>query len=72
MHVAGTFHRGPGAGGYRAGGAAGGSDQALHPLKKVSYIVVISVIYEQILVDLMINSYFRSRATVTRFAAAGR
>ena len=45
MHVAGTFHRGPGAGGYRAGGAAGGSDQALHPLKKVSYIVVISVLY---------------------------
>ena len=39
MHVAGTLHRGPGAGGYRAGGAAGGSDQALHPLEQVRYII---------------------------------
>ena len=39
-----TFYHSPSAGGDWAGGAVEGSHQAVHPLKKVSYIVVISVV----------------------------
>ena len=45
MLLAGAVHSGPGAGGHWAGGAIGGVNQALHTLKKVSCIKVISIVY---------------------------